>query len=37
VVPTVEYAAQNGKTLTQKAPVKTACGAKEKRRKRHRH
>jgi hypothetical protein len=37
VVTTVEYTAQNGKTLTQKAPIKAACGSKAKRPKRHRH
>jgi hypothetical protein len=33
---TVQYTAQNGKTLTQRAPLKTAC-AKARRPKRHRH
>jgi hypothetical protein len=33
---TVQYAAQNGKTLTQKTPIKAACGAKgAMRHKRH--
>ena len=36
VAATIKYAAQNGKTLTQKAPIKVACGAKHKRPKRHR-
>jgi hypothetical protein len=35
-VTAVEYTAQNGKTLTQTAPIKTACGAKSKRHKRQR-
>jgi hypothetical protein len=34
---TVEYSAQNGKALTKRVPIKTACGAKQKRPKRHRH
>jgi hypothetical protein len=34
---TVEYSAQNDKTLTQKVPVKTPCAAKHKRPKRPRH
>ena len=33
---TVQYTAQNGKELTQKAPIKAAC-AKAKRPKRHQH
>jgi hypothetical protein len=33
----VQYSAQNGKTLTQKVAIKTACGATKKRHKRHRH
>jgi hypothetical protein len=33
----VQYSAQNGKTLTQRVAMKTACGAKAKRHKRHRH
>jgi hypothetical protein len=31
----VQYSAQNGKALTQRVPIKTACGAKAKRHKRH--
>jgi hypothetical protein len=33
----VAYVAQNGKELTQKVPIKTACAAKAKRAKRHHH
>jgi hypothetical protein len=34
----IEYAAQNGKALSQKVPIKANCGAaKSKRHKRHRH
>jgi hypothetical protein len=33
----VQYSAQNGKTLTQRVAIKTACGATHKRPKRHRH
>jgi hypothetical protein len=36
-VTTVDYTAQNGKTVTQKAPIKAACGVKQQRPKRHRH
>ncbi|HEY5052249.1 MAG TPA: hypothetical protein VII45_02455 [Solirubrobacterales bacterium] len=36
-VTTFEYIGQNGKTLTQKAPAKTACGSKAKRAKHKRH
>jgi len=32
----IEYTAQNGKKLTQKAPIKAACGSASKRDKRHR-
>jgi hypothetical protein len=32
---TVQYSAQNGRALTQKAPIKTACATKSKRPKRH--
>jgi hypothetical protein len=34
---TVEYTAQNGKALTRKVAIKTACGGGQKRPKRHRH
>jgi hypothetical protein len=37
VAATIKYAAQNGKELTQKVPIKAACGAKAKRPKRHHH
>ena len=33
----VQYTAQNGKTLTQKVPIKAACGGARKRHKHHRH
>jgi hypothetical protein len=33
----IKYTAQNGKTLTQRVPIKAACGAKHKRPKRHHH
>ena len=33
----VEYTGQNGKTLTQKVPIKIACAGKPKRPTRHRH
>jgi hypothetical protein len=36
-VTNIEYAAQNGKTLSQKVPLKATCGASSKRQKRHRH
>ena len=35
-VTVVEYAAQNGRTLTQKVPITATCGGKQKRHKRHR-
>jgi hypothetical protein len=34
---TVHYSSQNGKTLTEMVPIKTACAGKPKRTKRHRH
>jgi hypothetical protein len=37
VATTLQYVAQNGKTLTQRTKVKTACGTAKKRHKRHRH
>ncbi len=37
VMTTVQYAAQNGKVLTQKLAMKTACGNRAKRPKRRRH
>jgi hypothetical protein len=36
-VTSVQYTALNGKALTQWVPIKTACGAKAKRHKRHHH
>src|SRR6202040_4445470 len=38
ILTSVEYQAQNGKALTQKVPIKTACGTKAKKKhKRHHH
>jgi hypothetical protein len=34
---TVAFGAQNGKTLTRKVPIKTACGAKQQRPRPHPH